>query len=129
VFTKTKLPVSSELGGLKLEYKIKRAIFLLPKCYILELKDGSYVKKVKGFPRDMLEKVTFETFEKALYDNDYTGFTGSKLVFGSFKENLRRHNPIVSMIKKTLTINKRYDKRIVNDDYTTKPIMISHRKG
>ena len=124
IFTSKTLPVSNKLGGLKLEYKIKKAIFLLPKCYILKLSNGKIIKKIKGFPPDMISKITFKSFEKALYKDDYSDFKSVKEVFGGFKENIRRGNNIVSMLTKRLTIKKRYDKRLVCDDFSTKPLMI-----
>jgi DNA polymerase elongation subunit (family B) len=39
---------SKILGKLKLEHKCKKAIFLSPKVYCLELEDGTIISKVKG---------------------------------------------------------------------------------
>ena len=40
--------IGDHLGQLKLEYKIKEALFPMEKCYILETTDGKKVKKFKG---------------------------------------------------------------------------------
>jgi hypothetical protein len=41
---------STTLGKLKLEYKFKEGIFIMPKVYCLELENGSLITKCKGYP-------------------------------------------------------------------------------
>lgn len=45
----TSFPDSKELGGLKLEKRIRQAWYVQPKVYALELADGTRVIKAKGF--------------------------------------------------------------------------------
>jgi len=40
---------NAELGKLKLEYKIKEGIFIIPKVYCLELEDGKVITKCKSY--------------------------------------------------------------------------------
>nr|YP_203315.1 orf146 [Zancudomyces culisetae]AAW49482.1 orf146 [Zancudomyces culisetae] len=48
--------IGKEIGKMKLEYEIKRAIFISPKTYILQLYNGNYVSKIKGYSNNL----TFE---------------------------------------------------------------------
>ena len=41
--------IGPEIGKLKLEHVINKAVFLAPKAYCLQLVDGSYVIRIKGF--------------------------------------------------------------------------------
>lgn len=40
----------AQLGLLKLEYKFKEGIFVMPKVYYLELEDGEAITRCKGYP-------------------------------------------------------------------------------
>ncbi len=51
------LEVSDKLGALKLEATVKNGMFLAPKLYTIEKKDGSRIIKAKGFSR-----ITFKEF-------------------------------------------------------------------
>ena len=57
---------NTELGKLKLEHKIKKAIFLAPKVYYLETVEGSVIVKVKGLNTSNVQ-LTREDFETLLY--------------------------------------------------------------
>ena len=56
---------SKEMGLYKLEYKVKKGIFLAPKSYMLKLEDGTTIIKHKGVAKDM---VTAEWFERQYAD-------------------------------------------------------------
>jgi len=65
-----------EIGELKLEYKINKAIFLGPKAYFLELEDGNFSLKIKGLNKDVLSKaikkeLTFDNFSKLLFKDEF----------------------------------------------------------
>jgi len=54
VVTNVPLPdwmVGTELGQVKLEYVVKKAVFLAPKVYALVTEDGQEIIKVKGLKR------------------------------------------------------------------------------
>jgi hypothetical protein len=63
IVTDIKLPkeyVGDEIGKFKLEYFIKRAIFITSKTYILELNDGTFIKKAKGINNESLSWKDYE---------------------------------------------------------------------
>lgn len=63
IVTNIQLPdelVGKELGKFKLEYKLKRAIFITSKTYMLELEDGHIITKAKGVNIGSLKKNDFE---------------------------------------------------------------------
>lgn len=61
-----------KLGKLKLEFAVKKAVFLAPKCYYLELLDNSKYIKIKGIKKTYLNKaiendlINFNTFKDLL---------------------------------------------------------------
>ena len=59
----------SEIGKMKLEYKINRAVFLGPKAYYLELSNNKTIIKVKGLNSNMVNnsELTFDSFCNLLY--------------------------------------------------------------
>lgn len=61
--------VGNALGQFKLEYEIKRAVFIAPKVYGLITMDDKEVIKVKGITKDVLSKVNFRELESLLYQN------------------------------------------------------------
>ena len=81
IFLSVPLPdelVNSKLGSWKLEYLIKKAVFLAPKVYALILEDGTEIVKVKGSKvkfsyldlEDLLQKDTFmEMRQEKWYKN------------------------------------------------------------
>lgn len=66
---------NDELGKLKHEFTVKRAVFLGPKCYWLQLVDGSEIIKIKGVKKEFIDKarekglLTINLFENLLNKN------------------------------------------------------------
>ncbi|KAL0386764.1 UNVERIFIED_CONTAM: DNA polymerase [Sesamum latifolium] len=60
---------SKEMGKFKLEYHVKKGIFLAPKSYMLEIEDDQHIIKHKGPAKDL---VTSEWFQKVLEDPSLT---------------------------------------------------------
>ena len=63
IVSNIKLPVEfvgNDLGQFKLEYKIKKAFFITSKTYMLELEDGTIIKKAKGVNSDSLTVNDYE---------------------------------------------------------------------
>lgn len=120
IITTEKLKTSTKLGGMKLEKKADEGIFLLPKLYILRTAEDFEIK-IKGYDRAR-EKLNFKSYEKALYNDDYSDFLVSFKRFGLFSENIRRNKPILSMVERKKSIKTSYDKRIRTDNYDTIPI-------
>jgi len=124
------LPTSDRLGEWSLKEEITRGVFFAPKAYCYEyIKDGKPMieQKLKGFSHDFTKTLTFEDFRKALPPwNDYTVFDEPSIGPASFKEISTRHLCGFSTVVKTRNIRKGYDKRMVNTDYTTEPLVIIH---
>jgi hypothetical protein len=117
IFTDKPLPTSEDLGGLKKEYDVKKAIFVSPKFYFLRLNDGTTRIRMKGFTDPQFKE---EDFMKALA-GDFTPFKFEKQVFGTFSESLRRFRSPIQMIDKVKSIRTKYCKRRV-DGTETHPI-------
>lgn len=60
---------SKILGKMKLEYIIKKAIFLAPKVYCLETIDDKLIYKVKGLSHDI--DLNMKDFESLLFKDSY----------------------------------------------------------
>jgi len=60
---------SKELGKMKLENTISKAVFLSPKVYCLETTDGKLIYKVKGLSHDI--ELTMNDFENLLIKNTF----------------------------------------------------------
>lgn len=56
---------SKEMGMFKLEYQVKKGIFLAPKSYLLDIEDEKHIIKHKGPAKDL---VTSEWFQRQLAD-------------------------------------------------------------
>ena len=84
--------VGDNLGQLKLEYIVKKAVFLAPKVYAIITDTGEEIVKVKGFSNDTLSELNFKTLESLLYKDSSKEFSHNKY----FKE----------VIKGDITISK-----------------------
>jgi len=152
IVTQEKLKTGKQLGELKLEAKIKKAIFLRPKMYAIEI-DPSNRKlnknkcsicgkefnnldvfekhicnsiKAKGFPKSVRKNFDFDMFNKALKTGDYSKLSyKSDSEFATLFTSLRRNKRIRSMIDRKRGIRTEYDKRIsMPDGINTKPICL-----
>ena len=61
--------VGKQLGLMKLEHIIDKAVFLAPKVYSLVLKDGTEITKIKGISIDNMEDANYNNFKKLLTVN------------------------------------------------------------
>jgi hypothetical protein len=96
--------IGSALGLMKLEYVVKRAVFLAPKVYGLVTKDGEEVIKVKGLTPESLSNVNVNTLSNLLIQDSSKSFIQEK-----WYNNLVAGTISVSDIAYTLkvTSNKR----------------------
>jgi len=71
LFTTNELNTSNEIGGLKLEYRIKEALFIAPKLYYIKTNDNLEYIKSKGIMSHSLDKDQFNELlkEKSLFLN------------------------------------------------------------
>lgn len=70
--------VGKELGQLKLEHVIKRAVFLAPKVYGLITVDGIEVIKIKGITKDLLPDIHIQDLEQLMFKDSSREFTQVK---------------------------------------------------
>lgn len=125
-FTSVKID-DYELGALALEHKIKRALYLAPKFYFLELHNGEVIKKHKGFKNINLpfDNILDMYLENEIEINETTNS------ICKYRESLKRKNVnyrrglFLSTKEVKKEFKNHYDKRIVND-LETLPINISH---
>jgi len=72
--------VGKGLGQLKLEYVIKKAVFLAPKVYALVLEDGTEIIKIKGLTSNTIlsENIHFSDIANLLIQDSTREFTQEK---------------------------------------------------
>jgi len=110
--------VGTGLGQLKLEYVIKKAVFLAPKVYALITTDGKEIIKVKGLTSEVISKLTFSDLEALLIKDTTREFIQEKW-FKSLINSEITTNDMIYTLK--ATSNKRmhiYENGIFNN---TKP--------
>lgn len=111
VVTRHRLPVSNELGKLKLEKKIKEGIFLAPKMYKTIETDGTITIRAKGFSRlgpdgfDRLRNGEATTIER----------------MGRIKELMRKGILSPTIIKIVKRLQGGTEKRVFLKDGTSRP--------
>ena len=123
--------VSSKLGDMKLEYRIKEAYHLNPKCYSHKLYDGSYVNKIKGInlTKNYEGKELFNMFEKIYNGNESAITLYQNKMYIDFNQGTIRnvkHSPYTLKLSE----NKRlFIKDVKGDFLGTKPITINNYVG
>lgn len=117
------MPVSKKLGDFKREKILSSGIFLLPKTYkIIDNKRKTEVR-AKGFSKNLRKKIGKKAFEKALLENDYSGFK----VVSDKKEMLRplasfhRFNEFNHLDYIRRSLQTKYNKRKILKDFNTVP--------
>jgi hypothetical protein len=70
--------VGKELGQFKLEYIIKRAVFLAPKVYGLITTNNDEIIKVKGVVKEQLNDIHIHDLEQLLFMDSSKVFTQEK---------------------------------------------------
>lgn len=71
--------VGSQLGQVKLEHVISKAVFLAPKVYGLVVEDGTEIIKVKGIRHEALNDVSVDTLSNLLIQDSSKVITQEKL--------------------------------------------------
>lgn len=136
------LPTGGELGALKQEAVIRRAEFVLPKLYLVETDEDNKKKRREGKIRikakgmgpgirlsdegdDELDK---QLSEKEFHDLVTKGVPIQRHRLTKLREGLndyaKKTFQFPRVVKSPKAIKSEYDKRIVLDDYDTKPIRL-----
>lgn len=123
LITTKKMPVSSRLGDLKLEHTLKKGIFLQPKLYSCINNKDEYILRAKGFH---VASIKYSDYEKALFKNDFSGFSQNRFEMLGFLESLRRKNTdkILATYHKPKINKGAFTKRILINRFETKPIKL-----
>lgn len=121
IITDIDLPVSTELGELKLEDIIQEGVFLAPKAYCITVKKGNKIV-LKGFSKTFQKHVGMKEFIDALPPkNDFRPFHENVIHPASLKQiHIRKLDGFVTIMD-TKSINEVYDKRRIMPDLSTKP--------
>lgn len=131
LYTTKKFTDSKDLGFLKWEGNIKRAAFLLPKTYAVEVieEKQKLLKKLvmKGFDRKKIGNFTIDDFVTAL-EGDLRILTAEQSEkFCTFRTAMRKGEFLALMEPSSRTLKTRYDKRRiirVGGEYDTIPLHI-----
>lgn len=115
------LDESNRLGGLELEHKIKKGIFLLPKVYVFVNDKNETVIRAKGFNTSQLN---YDDFVKA-FNGDFSSFKTTKPGLVGFLESVKRGMEFNFAINRKRHMQASLHKRIVcADGIDTVPIDI-----
>ena len=102
VFTTKRIETSDKLGAMKLEHDIKKAVFVRPKFYFIEDKNGKSYIKIKG-----VRGVTAGMFDKAIRSKDgKAAFNLRK--FATFGQCNRLYNNKFLSYNEIINISKEY---------------------
>lgn len=122
IFTTKLMKTSNDLGGVKLENKINRAVFLLPKTYMLE---GIDFKKLamKGFDKQLIGNIQFDDFVNHLSGEIATTKLKIKIApkMLRLKSAMKKGKILAMSESQTKQIRSQYNKRKINSDHTTIP--------
>jgi hypothetical protein len=144
IITDMDLSTSSLLGGLKLEHRIKEAVFLQPKAYAFIDDNGKEFIKVKGMPCKncadcwkenaavkisekcqacLKNKISISHFRRALETSDMSGINLKYFSILGFRECIKREKTLkIRRVEVSKQLNSLYNKRIVLKNNLTKPV-------
>lgn len=96
--------VGTELGQMKLEYTISKAVFLAPKVYALITEEGQEIIKAKGLTKDAIQNIHIADYEQLLNKNSSRVFNQSKSYKSLYQGNISVLDTIYTL---KATSNKR----------------------
>jgi hypothetical protein len=104
--------IGNNLGQLKLEYKIKKAVFLAPKVYGLITEDNEEIIKVKGLKKNV--KLTFNDLEQLLIKDSSKVLTQEKWHKSIINGDIKISDEIYTLSansnkRQSIYINNRFD--------------------
>ncbi len=126
LITSTKLPVGEGLGELKLEYEIKKAVFLQPKAYAFSLKKPIWDEQKKVWIKEIVKvkgmkelKVGLPDFIKSLNSGSMEGINTKYYNIMGFRECIKRDKSLKINRKEVYKqLNSFYNKRIIKGSDT-----------
>lgn len=121
IITSEKLPISDELGKLKLEDKIDEFIAISPKVYAYTINGVEHIK-AKGIRSSSIK---YSDFKNAINNRDLSAFTSTFERLATFKEhNIRHLENYSDKVKVKKMLKSFYDKRKITSNFNTKPIIV-----
>ena len=119
---------NKELGKLKLEHIIDKAIFLAPKSYYLELENGEKIVKIKGLNKNVIKskietELTFDKFYELMESDKSIDITQSKWFRNKYEGTI---NILEQSYNIKMNENKREFIYLDNKISETKPIYINN---
>lgn len=129
LFTTKKMKTGKEIGELKEEYSCTKAVFLLPKTYVVEDDGPDPFKKLamKGFNRRKIEKFNYEDFFTALEGDLRHMNVVHDAKFAKFKTAAKKGNFTTLLPEQEKQIRAKYDKRTlvkIRNKYDTLPLNV-----
>lgn len=109
--------VGKDLGQVKLENTINKAVFLAPKVYALETNDKTIIK-VKGLTHEEINKLSFNDIEALLIKDSSKEFNQEKWFKNMLQGEISIENQIYTLKQ---TSNKRESIYVENIFNSTKP--------
>lgn len=129
LFTPRKMKDSNELGGMKLEYQLKEACFLLPKTYSGRKLDGDIIRKMKGFPSKKLGHIQFEDFVESISGEIRLAPVEIQGGLAGFKTAMKKGEILHVLPDSTKQLRSKYDKRTItfkNNKYDSVPLELTY---
>lgn len=144
-FTTETVKTDNKLGGLKLEYSLSGAAFLLPKTYLIQAEEEIFKKRdelnklvasktksvMKGFEQRTIGHLTMDSFVSALEGDLRKLKVPTPEKMARMKTAFRQGKTLVMLKQSTRQINSVYDKRKVikvGNEYITEPWEIRNGK-
>lgn len=119
IVTRSVLPVSGELGALKLEHEVHEGYFRAPKLYALSTDHGDVVR-AKGFPAGTF---SFATVKDAVLTGDDSALKWETRKLVGIMEGVRREGRYAVVDTLRRSVQTAYNKRIVLENGETKPLV------
>jgi hypothetical protein len=115
----SRIQSSKELGGMKLEHRVKEATFSRPKMYrmTVEEKDEPIIR-MKGFGSGFGKPIGQRDWEQVVD----MGVKISRDRFLKIRESIRRKIEAPSIVRSSKGVKSQYDKRRVLKDGNTSPL-------
>ena len=116
--------LGSNLGLMKLEHVISKAVFLAPKVYALITEEGEQIIKAKGLTKDAIKDINISDYELLLNKNSSRVFKQSKSYKSLYQGNISVLDTLYTL---KATSNKRQNIYVNGIFDNTKPLNYNER--